>query len=72
LSILAQEFQSPTRLIVLVLLLVIVIDFRARLRLRARKNPDRKVDPGFWNFYPAGAVQVDLPFPFGKRRMTVA
>jgi hypothetical protein len=25
----------------------------------------------FTRFYPAGAVQVDLPFPFGKRRMTV-
>jgi len=36
------------------------------------KNPDRELDPGFSNFYPAGAVQVDLPFPFGKRRMTVA
>jgi len=23
-------------------------------------------------FYPTGAVQVNLPFPFGKRRMTVA
>ena len=22
-------------------------------------------------FYPAGAVQVNLPFPFGKGRMTV-
>jgi hypothetical protein len=30
-----------------------------------RKNPDRGFDPGF-GFYPAGAVQVILPFPFVK------
>jgi hypothetical protein len=30
------------------------------------------IGPGFLDFYPTGAVQVNLPFPFGKRRMTVA
>jgi hypothetical protein len=35
------------------------------------KNPDRDFDPGF-KFYPAGAVQVNFPFPFRKGWMTAA
>jgi hypothetical protein len=40
-------------------------------RVGEQKNPDRIFDPGF-KFYPAGAVQVILPFPFRKGWMTVA
>src|SRR5205085_4400633 len=43
-----------------------------RLPHSNRKNPDRNLDPGSWKFYPAGAVQVILPFPFRKGWMTVA
>jgi hypothetical protein len=40
---------------------------------RAKKMPESKNSTrAFPKFYPTGAVQVDLPFPFGKRRMTVA
>ena len=35
------------------------------------KTLTEKFDPGF-KFYPAGAVQVILPFPFRKGWMTVA
>jgi len=35
------------------------------------KNPNQ-IRFGFLDFYPAGAVQVILPFPFSKGRMTVA
>src|SRR5436309_14171005 len=35
--------------------------------------PESKISTrAFPKFYPTGAVQVNLPFPFGKRRMTVA
>jgi len=45
------------------------IDFRfnASTVWRLTKNPDRNVDPGFWKFYPAGAVQVNSPVPFSER-----
>jgi len=39
--------------------------------VKKQKNPNRKSGSGF-KFYPAGAVQVILPFPFGKGWMTVA
>jgi hypothetical protein len=35
------------------------------------KNPNRFFRSGFLDFYPTGAVQVILPFPFSKGRMTV-
>jgi hypothetical protein len=34
--------------------------------------PESKFDSGISKFYPAGAVQVILPFPFVKGWMTVA
>ena len=37
-----------------------------------RKNPDRVCGPGCEDFYPTNAVKVDIPFPFGNGRMTVA
>src|SRR6266849_10668325 len=36
------------------------------------KKPEPGCRFGFLDFYPTGAVQANHPFPFGKRRMTVA
>jgi hypothetical protein len=47
-------------------------DSSTALRSAWNKKPEPNYRFGFLDFYPAGAVQVDLPFPFGKRRMTVA
>jgi hypothetical protein len=40
--------------------------------IMSTKKPEPISRSGFLKFYPTDAVQVDLPFPFGKRRMTVA
>jgi len=34
--------------------------------------PESKTRFGHLKFYPAGAVEVNLPFPFGNGRTTVA
>jgi len=44
---------------------------RLRFAPLGTKNPNQILGSGF-KFYPTDAVQVNLPFPFGKRRMTVA
>src|SRR2546428_8072483 len=48
--------------------------FFASLRMTAviKEKPESKCRFGFLKFYPAGAVQVILPFPFRKGWMTVA
>jgi hypothetical protein len=38
---------------------------KEKARIDEQSGPSAK-------FYPTDAVQVNLPFPFGKRRMTVA
>jgi len=51
----------------------VIVDLIERISNAARKKmPESKSTRAFWKFYPAGAVQVNLPFPFDKGRMTVA
>ena len=45
---------------------------RFELMFRNNEKPGSKSRSGFLKFYPAGAVQVILPFPFRKGWMTVA
>jgi hypothetical protein len=40
--------------------------------LRKNKNARTKIDSGVCKYYPTNAVEVDIPFPFGNGRMTVA
>ena len=52
----------------------VIVDLNARIsnavgKKNARIENSTRASP---KFYPTGAVQVNLPFPFGKRRMTVA
>jgi hypothetical protein len=51
----------------------VIVDLNARISNRVRKKNARieKLDPGISKILPHSAVQVNLPFPFGKRRMTV-
>jgi hypothetical protein len=36
----------------------------------SRKKPGLISQPGLLNYYPANAVKVDIPFPFGNGRIT--
>jgi len=49
-----------------------IVDLHERISNAAQKKmPESKSTRAFPKFYPAGAVQVILPFPFVKGRMTV-
>jgi hypothetical protein len=53
----------------------VIVDLNAEISNAARKRNARienSIRAFTQKFYPAGAVQVNLPFPFGKGRMTVA
>src|SRR6266404_4636828 len=51
-----------------------IVDLAGSFSNRARKKNARieKSTRASPKFYPTGAVQVNLPFPFSKGRMTVA
>ena len=51
----------------------VIVDPNARISNAARKKNARieKSTRAFPKFYPTGAVQMILPFPFGKGWMTV-
>jgi hypothetical protein len=63
--------------LVLVLVLLLVLDSAGTDSITititsTRKRPGLLSQPGLLNYYPAGAVKVDIPFPFGNGRTTVA
>jgi hypothetical protein len=52
----------------------VIVDLIDRISNAVRKKmpESKKSTRAFPKFYPTGAVQVNLPFPFGKGGMTVA